>query len=60
MANNPPPTFRSTARPACAAPNRALLHPVSTNAATTDTTVTGTRHPAGGSTMASSGSSAPP
>ena len=55
----PTPTLRSTAGRTGACPSRALTVPVTTSAATTATTVTGSRAPAGGRTMASSGSSAP-
>ena len=52
-------TTRTVARLASDLPSRALTSPVKARASTTDTTVTGMRQAVGGSTMASSGSSAP-
>ena len=59
MASRPMVTLRSTARPTGACPSRALTAPVTVSAAITASTVVGSRAPTGGSTIASSGSSAP-
>src|SRR5882757_1633950 len=59
MAMAPPAALRRTAGPMGALPSRALPQPQPMRATRTETTVTGRRQAWGGSTMASSGRSAP-
>ncbi len=59
MASRPTPTFRATAGSTLACPSRALSRPVTSSASVTAATVTGSRAAGPGSTIASSGSSAP-